>query len=64
MELEDNVIVITVLVANDEYFQKDIIQAACDEVEGYENVIYTQDAILPDKNLENWVIEIANRSAQ
>lgn len=64
MELEDNVIVIPVLVANDEYFQKDIIQAACDEVEGHENVIYIQDAILPDKNLENWVIEISNKSAE
>ncbi len=63
MEQEENVIVIPVLVGNDEYFQRDIIQAACDEVEGHEHVIYKQDAILPDANLEKWVIEISNQTA-
>ena len=47
-ELEDNVIVIPILVANDPYFQNDIIQTACDMAEG--NVLYKQDAILPDNN--------------
>ena len=64
MELEENVIVIPVLVANDEYFQEKIIQAACDEVEGYERVLYVQEAILPDANLEKWVIEISNKTLQ
>lgn len=64
MELEDNVIVIPVLVSNDKYFQQDIIQVACDEVEEHENVVYKQDAILPDKNLEKWVIEVPNKTAE
>lgn len=62
MELEDNVIVIPILVANDPYFQKDIIQKACDMVKG--NVLYVQDAILPDNNLNNWVIDITNKTAE
>ena len=59
-ELEDNVIVIPVLVANDPYFQKDIIQKACDMAGG--NIKYKQDAILPDANLNQWVIDISNET--
>ena len=62
MELEDNVIVIPILVANDPYFQKDIIQKACDMVKG--NVLYVQDAILPDANLNKWVIDISKETAE
>lgn len=63
-ELEDTVIVIPVLVANDPYFQKDIIQVAVDEVENSANVVYIQDAILPDANLNKWVISISNKTAE
>lgn len=59
-ELEDNVIVIPVLIANDPYFQNDIIQKACDMAEG--KVLYKQDAILPDANLNQWVIDITNQT--
>jgi hypothetical protein len=62
MELEDKVIVIPVLVGNDPYFQKEIIQKAVDMVKG--NVAYTQDAILPDENLNKWVIDITNKTAE
>lgn len=62
MKLEDNVIVIPILVANDPYFQKDIIQKACDMVKG--NVLYVQDAILPDANLNKWVIDITKETAE
>lgn len=62
LKLEDNVIVIPVLVSNDSYFQKDIIQKAVDMVSG--NVLYKQDAILPDDNLNKWVIDIANKTAE
>lgn len=62
MELEDRVIVIPVLVGNDPYFQKEIIQKAVDMVKG--NVAYTQDAILPDENLNKWVIDITNKTAE
>lgn len=61
-ELEDNVIVIPVLVANDPYFQQDIIQTACDMSEG--EVIYKQDAILPDDNLNKWVIDITQKTVE
>lgn len=59
-ELEDNVIVIPILVANDPYFQKDIIQKACDMAEG--KVLYKQDAILPDENLNQWVVDISSQT--
>ncbi len=62
LKLEDTVIVIPVLVANDPYFQKDIIQKAVDMVSG--NVLYKQDAILPDNNLNKWVIDISNKTAE
>lgn len=62
--LEDNVIVIPVLVANDAYFQNDIIQVAVDESESSSSVYYVQDAILPDANLENWVIDISNKTVE
>ncbi len=58
-ELEDNVIVIPVLVANDPYFQNDIIQKAVDDVEGSSKVSYIQDAILPDENINKWVVDIS-----
>lgn len=63
-ELEDKVIVIPVLVANDAYFQKDIIQKAVDEVPNSSNVYYVQDAILPDENLNQWVIDISNKTVE
>lgn len=61
-ELEDDVIVIPILVANDPYFQKDIIQKACDMAEG--KVRYKQDAILPDDNLNQWVIDITEQTVR
>ena len=63
-ELEDNVLVIPVLVANDSYFQNDIIQTAVDEVQNSDHVKYIQDAILPDANIENWVVEISNETVE
>lgn len=61
-ELEDRVIVIPVLVANDPYFQRDIIQKAVDESENASNVAYVQDAILPDEKLNRWVIDITRQT--
>lgn len=62
MELEDSVIVIPILIGNDPHFQNDIIQKAVDMVKG--NVLYKQDAILPDNNLNKWVIDITNKIAE
>jgi len=63
-ELNDNVLVIPVLIANDPYFQKEIIQNAVDAVSLDGNVKYIQDAILPDTPLNDWVTEIAIKTAE
>ncbi len=63
-ELEDRVIVIPLLVANDEYFQNDIIQTAVNEVDNSSNVAYVQDAILPDDNLNQWVLDITKSTVE
>ena len=62
-ELNDNVIVIPVLIANDPYFQDEIIQGAVDAVSTDGNVKYIQDAILPDAPLNKWVTDIAIKTA-
>lgn len=55
-------IVIPVLVAHDENFQIKIIGGAIDKVEdNKEKVGYKPDAILPDKNVENWVVDITKQ---
>jgi hypothetical protein len=61
-ELEDNVIVIPVLVANDEHFQGEIIQHGVDAASCPTPVKYIQDAILPDANLNQWVIDITSQT--
>lgn len=60
-ELEDKVLVVPLLVSFDPYFQLEIIETATKNVENTQNVKYTPDAILPDDNLNSWVIEIANK---
>lgn len=61
-ELEDKVAVIPVLVANDPYFQNDIIQTAVNESENSDNIFYKQDAILPDPHLNEWVVDITKQT--
>lgn len=54
-------VVIPVLVAYDEMFQKNIIGRGIDKVEDHgERVLYRPDAILPDSDIESWVIGISN----
>lgn len=51
-------VVIPVLVAFDEMFQVKIIGGGIDNVaQSKERVLYKPDAILPDVNVENWVIQ-------
>ena len=59
LALNDNVLVIPVLIANDPYFQDEIIQTAVNAVNVGNNVKYIQDAILPDQNVNEWVKNIA-----
>ncbi len=62
MEFEDNVLVIPVLVANDEHFQGEIIQDGVDAASNVSHVKYKQDAILPDGNLNQWVMDITKET--
>lgn len=58
---KEKAIVIPVLVAHDENFQIKIIGGGIEKVENYkEKVMYKPDAILPDVNIESWVISITN----
>ncbi|MBE2290672.1 MAG: cobalamin biosynthesis protein CbiX [Chitinophagaceae bacterium] len=58
-------IVVPVLVAHDEMFQVKIIGDGIAKINGSkEKVTYVADAILPDKNVENWVIGIATEYAE
>lgn len=59
-------VVIPVLVAFDEMFQIKIIGGGIEKVaQSKERILYKPDAILPDKNVEAWVIQTSkNISAQ
>jgi len=61
-ELEDKVMVVPLLVAYDPAFQDDIIQKAVNQSENSANIVYKPDAILPDKNLEQWVVDITKQT--
>lgn len=65
LEMEQHAVVVPILVAVDEHFQGDIIQTGVDAVPNHqEKVSYKQDAILPDKNINNWVIDIVNKTVK
>lgn len=58
-------VVIPVLVAFDENFQLKIIGGGIEKVVSFkEKVLYKPDAILPDKNVEDWVIRISREYQQ
>jgi hypothetical protein len=58
---KEKAIVVPVLVAHDEMFQVKIIGDGIAKIDkNKERVIYKPDAILPDANVESWVIHIAD----
>lgn len=60
LKKQETAIVIPVLVAHDEMFQIKIIGDGINKVKNNkEKVLYKPDAILPDKNIETWVINIS-----
>jgi len=62
LKKKDKAIVIPILVAHDEMFQVKIIGDGIAKVnDSKDRVIYKPDSILPDKNVQNWVINIANQ---
>jgi hypothetical protein len=64
LELEEKAIVIPLLVAVDPFLQDDAIGAGIKEVQNPERVIYARDSILPDKVLNDWIIDIAIKSVE
>lgn len=60
---KNKALVIPVLVAIDEMFQGKIIGGAVDAVREKDRVIYKPDAILPDKNVEKWIIDVSDEYA-
>ncbi len=52
-------LVVPVLVAVDEAFQGKIIGGAIKSVDKNERIVYRHDAILPDENINRWVIDIS-----
>jgi hypothetical protein len=61
LESKKRAIVIPVLVAHDEMFQIKIIGDGISKIENNKNrVIYKPDSILPDENVEQWVINSSN----
>lgn len=59
LKKKETAVVIPVLVAHDENFQIKIIGGGIEKVaNNKEKVIYKPDAILPDANVEKWVIDI------
>ena len=63
LEMEQTAVVIPILVAVDEKFQGEIIPEGIKAVDGWEEKItYKQDAILPDDNINKWVIDIVKKT--
>lgn len=61
LKKKQTAVVIPVLVAHDENFQIKIIGGGIEKVKkSKEKVIYKPDAILPDTNIEQWVIDITS----
>lgn len=58
MEIKKRALVVPLLVAEDEFFQGEIIGGAVHD-SGYGNrVVYRGGSVLPDENLNRWVVEI------
>jgi sirohydrochlorin ferrochelatase len=60
----ERAIVVPVLVAYDETFQGKIIGGAVDEVGIPERVVYTPDAILPEPELNEWIVSISRQTQE
>jgi hypothetical protein len=57
LELEKEVIVIPVLLAVDEMLQVNTIQAAINAIPTSSKVRYKPDAVLPDTEVNEWLVE-------
>ena len=65
LEKKEKAVVIPVLVAYDEMFQKNIIGRGIESMTEYkEKILYKPDAILPDTDIDDWVIQISKSYAR
>jgi len=64
LERKQTALVVPVLVAVDEMFQGRIIGGAIERVDQPERIVYRHDSILPDENVNRWVIDIARKMAE
>lgn len=56
-------LVVPMLVAVDETFQGRIIGGAIKKIDAGDRIVYRHDAILPDENVNHWIIEISRKLA-
>jgi hypothetical protein len=64
LKQKEKALVIPVLVAVDEMLQNKTIGGAIEAVKEKDRIIYKPDAILPDKNVEKWIIDVSNEYAK
>lgn len=65
LDTKKQAVVVPVLVAHDEMFQVKIIGDGINKIKDNQNrVYYKPDAILPDKNVEQWVVDIITEFVQ
>ena len=57
LETKERVLVVPVLVAVDEMLQGGVIGGAIEKVGQAERIVYRHDAVLPDENIERWIVE-------
>lgn len=63
LEEKSRAIVIPVLVAVDENFQGKIIGGGVKNADAGDRVLYRHDAILPDENINAWVVQVSQELA-
>ena len=63
LKAKDKALVVPVLVAVSENFQGRIIGTAIENAKAKDRIIYKPDAILPDPNVRQWIIDISNSTA-
>lgn len=64
LKTKKKAIVVPILVAVDEYFQGMVIGEGIKKASRPKDVIYKSDAILPEPEVNQWVIDIANQSVK
>jgi cobalamin biosynthesis Co2+ chelatase CbiK len=65
LQQKKTAVVIPILVAFDETFQLKIIGGGIDKIaQSKEKVLYRPDAILPDKNVEEWIVATSKENAK